>query len=58
MHKYRPRLLEALLFIPKAERTNAWMSFPSLEELSVAVTRAIRQVNKSGIFDGLIKLFR
>jgi hypothetical protein len=32
--------------------------FPSLDELSAAVTRAIRQINKDGILDGIVKLPR
>jgi hypothetical protein len=30
--------------------------FPSLEELSAAVTRAIRQINKDGVLDRIVKL--
>jgi hypothetical protein len=30
--------------------------FPSLEELSAAVTQAIRQINKDSVLDGTVKL--
>jgi hypothetical protein len=30
--------------------------FPPQEELSAAVTRAIRQINKDGVLDGIVKL--
>lgn len=30
--------------------------FRSLEELSAAVTRAIRQINRDGVLDGIVNL--
>lgn len=41
---------------PKLKKPMRGRRFRSLEELSTAVTRAIRQMNKGGILNGIVKL--
>ncbi|PNF37845.1 hypothetical protein B7P43_G08373 [Cryptotermes secundus] len=41
---------------PKLKKPMRGRCFPSLEELSAALTRAIRQINKDGVLDGTVKL--
>ncbi|KAK9712413.1 hypothetical protein QE152_g24901 [Popillia japonica] len=41
---------------PKLKKPMRGRRFRSLEELSTAVTRAIRQMNKDGILNGIVKL--
>lgn len=43
---------------PKLKQPMRGRRFPSLEELSAAVTRAIRQMNRDGVLDGIVKLPR
>ena len=45
-----------LRLIPKFKWTYAWKRFFSLKELSTNGARAIRQMNKSGVLDGIIML--
>ncbi|PNF31351.1 hypothetical protein B7P43_G10893, partial [Cryptotermes secundus] len=41
---------------PKLKQPMRGRRFPSLEELSAAVNRAIRPINKDGVLDGIVKL--
>ncbi|XP_023710598.1 histone-lysine N-methyltransferase SETMAR-like [Cryptotermes secundus] len=41
---------------PKLKQPMRGHCFPSLEELSAAVTQAIQQINKDGVLDGIVKL--
>lgn len=43
---------------PKLKEPMHGRRYPSLEELSTTVTRAIRQMNRSGVLDGIIELPR
>jgi hypothetical protein len=43
---------------PKLKQPIRGRRFPSLDELSAAVTQAIRQINKDGVIDGIVKLPR
>ena len=59
MRKDRPQLLvDGPLILPKLKEPMRGRSFYSLKELSTDSTRAIRHMNKRGVLDGIIMIFK